>query len=122
MGMRYYILNDLGEPACTHSEEEYSTYILERFDRHRVVGRDEIKMDCPPDSTFVETIFIAMNADPDGPCPLYWQTWICGGPLDGNYFHCAGSREQAEAMHQQTVEAVKEQYEAIRQAWNGTTH
>ena len=56
----------------------------------------------------VSTVFLGLNHNwrEDGP-PILWETIVFGGELDEQTDRCAGSREQAEAMHTRMVERVK---------------
>ena len=56
----------------------------------------------------VSTVFLGLdhNFAQKGP-PILWETMVFGGPLNGEMDRCAGSREQAGAMHRRMVERVK---------------
>jgi len=56
----------------------------------------------------ISTVFLGIdhNLNRVGP-PILWETMIFGGPLDMEQFRCAGSWEQAEAMHEEAVETVE---------------
>lgn len=95
----YYILNESGEPVVV-SEEQWSEWVMTEFQSKRVVGRTVI------DGVMVETSFLAAAWDDRPQRPLLWQTTISGGELSGRSFQCSGSREQAEAQHDQTVKAT----------------
>jgi hypothetical protein len=57
----------------------------------------------------IDTCFLGIdhNFHVNGP-PILWETLVFGGPLQGTMDRCAGSREQAEAMHASMVERVKQ--------------
>lgn len=57
------------------------------------------------DST-VSTVFLALDYQVDTGPPLLWETMVFGGPLNQATDRCAGSREQAEAMHARMVDRV----------------
>ncbi len=55
----------------------------------------------------VSTVFLGLDHNfGDGP-PILWETLVFGGPMNGQQTRCAGSREQAEAMHEKMVQLVK---------------
>jgi hypothetical protein len=56
---------------------------------------------------WVSTIFLGIDHNwvPHGP-PILWETMTFGAKLDRETLRCAGSKEQAEAMHEQMVKAV----------------
>lgn len=56
----------------------------------------------------ISTVFLGLNHrySGDGP-PILWETMVFGGDLDQEQDRCAGSREQAEAMHARMVERVR---------------
>jgi len=59
----------------------------------------------------VSTIFLGIDHSflEIGP-PILWETMTFGAKLDGDQERCAGSKEQAEAMHEQMVKRVCEAY------------
>jgi len=56
----------------------------------------------------VSTIFLGLdhNYGRKGP-PILWETRIMSGKLKGTMWRCAGTWEQAEAMHQEAVDRLK---------------
>jgi hypothetical protein len=56
----------------------------------------------------VSTVFLGLdhNHRRQGP-PILWETMVFNGRLNGSMARCAGSKEQAEAMHQSMVDKVK---------------
>lgn len=56
----------------------------------------------------VSTVFLGLdhNWAAEGP-PILWETMVFNSRLNGQMDRCAGTREQAEAMHQQMIEKVK---------------
>ena len=104
--MRYhthYVLDKDGEPIEEKDLETWAKWLEETFrDNGRVVKQEHIG-DC-----MVSTVFLGLDHNwGDGP-PVLWETMIFGGRLDQRQTRCAGSREQAEAMHQRMVKLVKE--------------
>jgi hypothetical protein len=59
----------------------------------------------------VSTIFLGIdhNWNPHGP-PILWETMTFGAKLDNHQDQCAGSKEQAEAMHERMVKRVCKAY------------
>lgn len=56
----------------------------------------------------VSTVFLSLDhAHDDGP-PVLWESRVFGGKLNHHCERCAGSREQAEAMHAAVVDKVKQ--------------
>jgi hypothetical protein len=104
-----YVLNAQGEPVVARDTMEWGCFYgmseLRRVDRTIL-----------PDGRVVSTIFLGLdhNYEDDGP-PILWETMVF--PKDGDYSEvemdrCAGSREQAQAMHQRMVEKVS--HEPVR--------
>ena len=58
---------------------------------------------------WVSTIFLGIdhNYEMHGP-PILWETMTFGAKLNNEQLRCAGSKEQAEAMHEDMVKAVCE--------------
>lgn len=59
----------------------------------------------------VSTVFLGLdyNYDLAGP-PVLWESMIFGGTLNNAGRRCAGSREQAEAMHADMVTIARQDY------------
>jgi hypothetical protein len=57
----------------------------------------------------VSTVFLGLdhNFSGKGP-PILWETMVFGGPLNQEMNRCSGNREQAEAMHDEMVQRVKD--------------
>lgn len=93
-----YILNEAGEPVVVPGLIEWALW-MERDDRR--VERTEFP------GGEVSTIFLGLdhNFFGGGP-PILWETMVFGGPLNQEMNRCAGTREQAMAMHQDMVERV----------------
>lgn len=55
----------------------------------------------------VSTIFLGLDHGwEEGGPPVLWETMVFGGPLDHQQCRCAGTIEQAEAMHVAMVNKV----------------
>mgnify|MGYP001559166815 CR=1 FL=1 len=98
--MRHYILNDRGDPVA---EPELMTWArwYEKAERH--VACDTIG------DAKISTVFLGIDHAFGGGGPVLWETMIFSKEpsLDQFQNRCAGSREQAEAMHKEAVEMVK---------------
>ncbi len=99
MSGRYYILNKAGEPVPTRDMLEAARAFE---NRSRIVARDTIG------DSVASTVFLILDHryGDDGP-PILWETMVFGDPMDQEGNRCAGTREQAEAMHQDMVERVR---------------
>lgn len=95
--MMYYLLNADGNPVPEPDYDKWKKWSDENAEARRV-AHDEIE------GTEVSTIFHGIVEDDS----LHvWESRIFGGPLDQVTDRCAGTREQAEAMHARLVERVK---------------
>lgn len=95
-----YILDAQGNPKPCRDVVKWGR----SMERAHVVGRTYIGKDCR-----VSTVFLGLdhNYEEDGP-PILWETMVFGGKLSRAMMRCAGSREQAEAMHNAMVRKVVE--------------
>jgi len=95
----YYLLNKAGEPV---NEPDVLTWArgLEKLDR--TVAKDRIG------AATVSTVFLGLdhNFIGTGP-PVLWESMVFGSRLEGTCMRCAGSREQAIAMHGKILAIVK---------------
>jgi hypothetical protein len=100
MSLGKYILDDNGNPVLEPDLIKWAMW-FETATNRRVANEmiGEVQ---------VSTIFLGLdyNMFPKGP-PIVWETMVFGGELDHEIERCSGSREQAEAMHQDMVERVK---------------
>lgn len=93
-----YTLNASGKPV---PEPDLITWARWFESADRTVGSDQIG------ESRVSTVFLGLDHNfGEGP-PVLWETMVFGGELEGEQNRCAGSREQAEAMHAKMVERVK---------------
>lgn len=110
MFLHHYILNAKGTPVIEPNLCKWAHW-YEKAERH--VGLDFIG------PYKVSTVFLGLdhNYHPTGP-PVLWETmvfkkktrskkWVIDDHLDLEQDRCAGSREQAEAMHAKMVKKVK---------------
>jgi hypothetical protein len=98
MKHKYYRLNAQNEPEpCSMGEWAFAFEL-----QNRIVAVTEIG------PIKISTVFLGLDHSftPDGP-PKLWETMVFGGPHDQEWMdRCAGSREQAEAMHAEMVKRV----------------
>lgn len=94
-----YILNEQGQPAPEADIRKWAAW-YENAPRHVAtsqVGR-----------AWISTVFLALdhNFGRKGP-PILWESMVFyPGPFDNDFRRCAGSREQAEAMHLEFVREI----------------
>lgn len=70
---------------------------------NRQVGYIEIN------GSIVSTVFMGLDHGfDDGKQPIVWETMVFGGTFDEHQQRCAGTREQAEAMHESVVKMVRD--------------
>jgi hypothetical protein len=94
--MTYYILLD-GKPVPEPDYDKWKAW-SDANPEMRGVAHDDI------DGALISTIFHGVVQD--GSLHV-WETRIFGGALDQVTDRCAGTREQAEAMHARMVKRVK---------------
>jgi hypothetical protein len=103
--MRLYSFNDKGEPIREPDPIRWAEWMA-YMGKQRVVGHDLIE-----DIT-VSTVFLGLDHNfTHRGGPVLWETMTFapgGGPLDHLQYRCSGSREQAEAMHANAVQMVKD--------------
>lgn len=96
-GMNFY-LDEKGEPKEAKTLGEWCRGFekAERQLERTKIGR-----------VTVSTIFLGLNHRwGDGP-PILWETMVLGGRFKGRMDRCAGSREQAGAMHAKICAMVR---------------
>jgi hypothetical protein len=100
--LRHYILGPDGEPIL---EPDFMKWALwfSNADAARRVAYEVLG------EVTVSTVFLGLDQrfTTKGP-PLVWETLILGGKHHGKITRCAGSREQAEAMHQNCLKFLRE--------------
>jgi hypothetical protein len=99
MSLKHWILDDKGRPVAV----DLFTWAKWFGTADRIVCQETIAQNR------VSTIFLGIdhNFDPHGP-PILWETMTFGAKLNQEQLRCAGSKEQAEAMHEEMVKAVAE--------------
>lgn len=94
-----YILDKRGEPIPEPDLFRWGRWFeyQNRIVKQENVGRSS-----------VSTVFLGLdhNFCDEGP-PILWETMVFGGKLDKETDRCGGSREQAEAMHQEMCKRVR---------------
>ena len=103
-----YILNDKGEPMPCEDIMTWANW-FETSDRRVAVDAVDGEGDVPGEATYlVSTVFLGINYNCfDGP-PLLWETMVFKG-REGLWFdRCGGSREQAEAMHNNMCKKISD--------------
>lgn len=93
-----YILNEKGEPIPEPSLINWALW-MEENERH--VGDETIG------PARVSTVFLGLDYQFGQGPPILWETLVFGGELDSEMDRCAGSREQAEAMHARMAARVR---------------
>lgn len=93
-----YIFNEHGMPVAEPEPRKWAAWMA-RADTS--VAQSEIG------TAVVCTTFLGLdhNLSATGP-PILWETIVFGGPLSEQSDRCAGSREQAEAMHSEMIARV----------------
>jgi hypothetical protein len=95
-----YILNSKGNPVAELNLHRWAEWFE---NAERSVADEKIG------DSRISTVFLGLDHNFSGQGgPVLWETMIFGGPLDRKQERCAGSREQAEAMHARMVQRVKE--------------
>jgi hypothetical protein len=97
MTLKHWILDDEGRPVAV----DLLTWAKWLGTAKRIITQETIGQN------WISTIFLGIdhNFGLIGP-PILWETMTFGAKLDQEYFRCAGSKEQAEAMHEEMVKAV----------------
>jgi hypothetical protein len=93
-----YILDDNGNPQPEPDLMKWAMWFetANRRVAETVIGK-----------TRVSTVFLGLDHSFSSPSPVLWETMVFGGTLDQEQNRCSGSKEQAEAMHQDMVDRVK---------------
>lgn len=105
--MKYYILNEKGEPVGSDLSE-WAHWMERNWMGLRLVGNHQFKWS--GGDVGISTIFLGLNHQYGNGPPLLWETMVFGGgeDLDQDQRRCGGNREQAEAMHMAVVAMVKQ--------------
>lgn len=95
----HWILDDKGRPV----KADLMTWAKWFGTADRIVCQETIAQNR------ISTIFLGIDHNwwDDGP-PILWESMTFGAKLNQEMFRCAGSKEQAEAMHEEMVKAVCE--------------
>lgn len=104
MNMHHYILDDKGNPVIVPNLITWACWM--QTDSKKVAITEV-------EGGWVSTVFLGLDHNwNDGP-PILWETLVFGGVLDQEMNRCAGSLEQAEAMHLRMVERVNKEESLI---------
>lgn len=98
MTLKHWILDEKGRPVPV----DLFTWAKWFGTAERMVYQETIAQNR------ISTIFLGIDHGPmngDGP-PILWETMTFGAKLDNEMLRCAGTKEQAEAMHEEMVKAV----------------
>ena len=93
-----YILDACGKPTPEPDVLKWAQWFRTA---DRKVGDERIG------ESRISPVFLGLDHGWGSPVPVLWETMVFGGPLDQEQSRCAGSREQAEAMHAKMVQRVK---------------
>ena len=95
-----YVLDEAGNPRPEPSRMTWANWFKDSS--NWIVKQERIG------PSRISTVFLGLdnNFSAEGP-PVLWETLVFGGPLADEGGRCAGSREQAEAMHQAMAEKVR---------------
>jgi hypothetical protein len=100
-GLRNWILDDNGEPKLA-TLGEWMNFCS---DGRRIVAQEQVGQ------YWISTIFLGIDHNWGEGAPILWETMIFAHAAnhrwDQKQDRCAGSREQAEAMHARMVDFVR---------------
>jgi len=95
-----YILDEHGEPIAETDLMKWAHWI---GDGNHTKVAHTIGTDADGAQVSVSTIFLGLDHAWGGGPPVLWETMIFGGVHHQDCERCAGSREQALAMHEASV-------------------
>jgi hypothetical protein len=95
--LKHWILDDKDRPV----EVDLLTWARWFGTADRLVFQETIGQNA------ISTVFMGIdhNFEPDGP-PILWETMTFGAKLNQDQIRCSGTKEQAEAMHEEMVKRV----------------
>ena len=95
--LKHWILDDKGRPVSVGLLEWAEWFGT----AERIIAQETIAQN------WISTIFLGIDHDfgMRGP-PILWETMTFGAKLNQEMRRCAGSKEQAEAMHEEMVKSV----------------
>jgi hypothetical protein len=97
--IKNYTLDERGNPVL---ETDFFKWAMWFETANRRVKRETIG------ASDVSTVFLGLDHSFGVGPPVLWETMVFGGVLDKEQERCSGSREQAEAMHDQMVKRVRD--------------
>jgi hypothetical protein len=94
MKLKHWILDKNGRPVAV----DLLTWAGWFETAERIIAQETIAQN------WISTVFLGIdhNFEMRGP-PILWETMTFGAKLNNQMRRCAGSREQAEAMHEEMV-------------------
>lgn len=97
-----YILNEQREPVAVEADDEGTAMWGKWYEKkeNRRVGVTQVGTDR------VSTVFLGVDHGWGDVAPVLWETMVFDGPHDGEMERCAGSWQDAEAMHARMVAKV----------------
>lgn len=100
-----YILDSNGEPLACEDIMQWGNWFETADRRVAVTAIDDPRIDSDV-SYLVSTVFLGVDHRHFNGPPILWETMVFRG-REGLWFdRCGGSREQAEAMHQNVCKKV----------------
>jgi hypothetical protein len=99
MSLKHWILDEKGRPVSV----DLFTWAKWFGTRERFICQETIAQNR------ISTIFLGIDHSfAHGGPPILWETMTFGAKLDNETRRCAGTKEQAEAMHEEMVKDVCE--------------
>lgn len=96
MKLKHWILDEKGRPV----QVDLFTWAKWFGTAHRIICHETIAQNR------ISTIFLGLDHSFGHGPPILWETMTFGAKLNNEMRRCAGSKEQAEAMHEEMVKAV----------------
>ena len=106
MKPQFYILNAAGEPVAEPDTMKWAAWFLDDSQRQRI-PKTQVG------DYFISTAFLGVDHAMDEGTPILWETAAFdknGHWHDKRLNRCAGTREQALAMHEEMVAEYKLKY------------
>jgi hypothetical protein len=100
-----YILNALGEPEQCDDIMDWAMWFETASRRVALTKLDEPHTDV---TYIVSTVFLGLNYNHFSGPPILWETMVFKGDKGMWFDRCGGSREQAEAMHDNMCRKITE--------------
>ena len=105
-----YILDDNGEPVLCEDIVAWGAWFETAWRRVALTMIDDIDAEGVNKGYAVSTVFLGLDHNHFAGPPVVWETIVFKGG-EGLWFdRCAGSREQAEAMHERMCAKVRDHH------------